>query len=222
MPQSLIFASVRNCAEADVSRNVDICRDLTTEAAANGARLVCLPEYFSGVILEGGRFHPIAFPEGRRPDLQAFTDLARDKRLWLLLGFLGVIAQDGRKFNRAYVFSPDGAIAARYDKLHLFDVDLDSVTSVRESATIAPGKSAVVARTLLISIGLSICYDPRFAGLYRAPAQGWAELLAVPCAFTRPTGVAHWHVLNRASANFRIGLIHEALRCFHESRAACY
>jgi len=200
MARTFTIACVQNCAEADVDRNISVCRDLALDALAKGAALVALPEYFSGVRLEGGRFHPVAFPEKKHPVLVAFTELACDRRSWLLLGSLGVTSEDGRIFNRSYLLGPDGAVAAKYDKIHLFDVDLSADYSVRESATIAPGAQAVVARTPLISIGMSVCYDLRFAQLYRALALAGAEVLAVPAAFTKRTGEAHWHVLNRARA----------------------
>jgi predicted amidohydrolase len=110
------------------------------------------------------------------------------------------MAPDGRIFNRSCLIDRNGRIAARYDKIHLFDVDVEAGKSVRESATIAPGDEAVVAAAEGAVFGLSICYDLRFAQLYRTLAQAGAELLAVPAAFTRLTGQAHWHVLNRARA----------------------
>ena len=198
--EAVLVACVQNCAQAEPDRNIAICRDLALRAAGKGAEIICLPEYFSGVTLEAGRFIPAAFPADRHPVLQAFAELARDQRRWLLLGSVGVTAGDNRVFNRSYLLSPDGAPVAHYDKIHLFDVDLDAGYRVRESATIEPGKLAVIARTPLASIGLTICYDLRFAQLYRALAKAGAEVLAIPAAFTRRTGEAHWHVLCRARA----------------------
>jgi predicted amidohydrolase len=194
------LACVQNCAVADVTRNIEIAGRLTRDAIDRGARLACLPEYFSGVELRDGLLHPAAFEESRHPVLQAFVDLARERRAWLLLGSLGVRAPDGRIFNRTYLLDPSGAVAARYDKIHMFDVELDAGKPLRESATIAPGDRAVTVATELGTIGLSICYDLRFAHLYRRLAQAGAQLLAVPAAFTKVTGAAHWHVLNRARA----------------------
>ena len=121
-------------------------------------------------------------------------------RVWLAIGSLGVRADDGRIWNRSYLVDPEGEIRARYDKIHLFDVDLAGGESYRESATIAPGERAVVAETPFGGIGLSICYDLRFPQLYRALAKAGAGILLVPAAFTRTTGRAHWHVLLRARA----------------------
>jgi predicted amidohydrolase len=200
MTQSFKVACVQNCARAEVDDNIRIAARLTREAVDRGAEIVCLPEYFSGVTLKDGLLHPAAFAEERHPVLRAFADLARDCRRWLLLGSLGVLAGDGRIFNRGYLLDPSGAVAARYDKIHMFDVELTQGAPLRESATIAPGDCAVVADTGLCRIGLTICYDLRFPHLYRRLAQAGADLLAVPAAFTRVTGEAHWHVLTRARA----------------------
>jgi predicted amidohydrolase len=200
MAEPFKLACVQNCAVADVSRNIEIAGRLTRAAIDRGAQLTCLPEYFSGVELRDGLLHPAAFEQARHPVLQAFTDLARERRAWLLLGSLGVRAPDGRIFNRTYLLDPSGAVAARYDKIHMFDVELDAGKPLRESGTIAPGDRAVTAATPFGTIGFSICYDLRFAYLYRRLAQSGAEILAVPAAFTKVTGAAHWHVLNRARA----------------------
>ena len=200
MTEPFKLACVQNCAVAEVSRNIEIAGRLTRDAIGRGAQLVCLPEYFSGVELQAGLLYPAAFEEARHPVLQAFADLARERRAWLLLGSLGVRAPDGRIFNRAYLLDPAGVVAARYDKIHMFDVELDAGRPLRESATIAPGDQAVTATTDFGTIGLSICYDLRFPQLYRRLAQAGAEILAIPAAFTKMTGTAHWHVLNRARA----------------------
>src|SRR5690348_12436021 len=200
MSQVFKLACVQNCAVAEVERNIAIAGRLTRAAIERGAQLVCLPEYFSGVTLKDGLLHPAAFEEGRHPVLQAFSDLAREQKVWLLLGSLGVLAGDGRIFNRGYVIDPRGSVTARYNKIHMFDVELTQGAPLRESATIAPGERAVLADIGLCRMGLTICYDLRFPHLYRRLAQAGAELLAVPAAFTKVTGEAHWHVLNRARA----------------------
>lgn len=173
---------------------------MTREAAGAGAELVCLPEYFSGIATEGARFVPTAFTEARHPILPAFREAARELGLWILLGSLAVTRPDGRVANRSYLIDPSGRIAAKYDKIHLFDVDLGVGKSYRESEDISPGSVATVAETPWGGLGLSVCYDLRFPQLYRALAKAGATMLAVPAAFTRLTGRAHWHVLNRARA----------------------
>ena len=200
MSASFKAACIQNCATPDVAHNLDVTLRLTREAAAVGADLVCLPEYFSGLETRDGLFHPAAFPEDQHPALEAFAALARELGIWLHLGSLGVGAPGGRVKNRGYVLTPEGEIAARYDKIHLFDVDLGAGQTYRESATVAPGDAAVVVELPWTKMGLSICYDLRFATLYRDLAQAGARVLTVPAAFTKLTGQAHWHVLIRARA----------------------
>ncbi|WP_282606366.1 carbon-nitrogen hydrolase family protein [Pelagibius sp. Alg239-R121] len=193
-------ACVQNCATADVAQNIAVTLELTREAAAAGASLICLPEYFSGLETIDGLLHPAAFPEGDHPVLPAFSEEAKKLGAWILLGSLGVKSDDGRIFNRSYLLDASGTVTARYDKIHMFDVNLGAGKVYRESATIAPGSEAVIAQTPWGGLGLSICYDLRFAPLYRTLAQAGASMLAVPAAFTKMTGQAHWHILNRARA----------------------
>jgi predicted amidohydrolase len=169
-------------------------------AVAAGAELVCLPEFFGGVRSIGARFIPTAYPEGLHPVLTACQRAAQQANAWLLLGSLGVTRADGRIANRSYLIDTRGQIAARYDKIHLFDVDLGEGKAYRESATISAGSEAIVAETPWGGLGLSVCYDLRFPQLYRALAKAGAAMLAIPAAFTRLTGKAHWHVLVRARA----------------------
>jgi predicted amidohydrolase len=200
MSRNLTIALVQNRATADFAVNLDRCLSFAAEGARDGARFIALPEYFSGLRSDGPRIHPVAFPESEHPAIPAFAELARRNGATVLLGSLGVLAADGRIFNRAYLLDPQGKVAGRYDKIHLFDIDMPDGTPVRESATIAPGSNAVLTKVAGVSIGLSICYDLRFPLLYRKLAQAGAEILTVPAAFTKATGEAHWHVLNRARA----------------------
>jgi predicted amidohydrolase len=197
---TLKVACIQNCATPEVEYNIEVCLKLTREAASSGARLIALPEYFSGLRTEGPRIIPVAFRETEHPVIPAFAAAARGLEVTVLLGSVAVLAPDGRIFNRSCLIDRKGRIAARYDKIHMFDVDLGEGMVVRESATIAPGDEAIVAAAEGATLGLTICYDLRFAQLYRALAQAGADLLAVPAAFTKITGEAHWHVLNRARA----------------------
>ena len=138
--------------------------------------------------------------EPAHPALAHFRALAEELGAWLLLGSLAITAGPGKIFNRSYLVTAQGAIAAHYDKLHLFDVDLADGESYRESALIEPGGAAVLAATPWATLGLTVCYDLRFAQLYRSLAQAGAEVLTVPAAFTKTSGQAHWHVLLRARA----------------------
>ncbi|MGE3875598.1 MAG: carbon-nitrogen hydrolase family protein [Parvibaculaceae bacterium] len=200
MAQKFIAACVQNCATPDVEADIAILAKLIDNAAAEGAELIALPEYCAGLDTKDGMLHPFAVPESDHPVLPAMAALARAHKAWILIGSIGVKSADGRILNRGYMLSPDGAVAARYDKIHMFDVDLGDGHVYRESATIMPGHEAVLAPCVGGLIGLSICYDLRFADLYRMLAKAGAQMLAVPAAFTRITGKAHWHILNRARA----------------------
>jgi predicted amidohydrolase len=138
--------------------------------------------------------------EGHDPVLAAVTDAARAADIWVHLGSLALRRDDGMLANRGFVIDSAGTIRARYDKMHLFDVDLPGGISWRESASYRPGDAAVVADTPAGRLGMSICYDLRFPALYQALSDAGATILSVPAAFTVPTGKAHWHVLLRARA----------------------
>ena len=132
--------------------------------------------------------------------LDALRGFARDNRVWTLIGSIAVDGPGDLLVNRGYLVDDRGAIRSRYDKIFLFDVDLSPTQRYRESAVVAPGAEAVVADTPWGRLGMTICYDLRFPQLHRSLAQAGAEILAVPAAFTKVTGEAHWHVLNRARA----------------------
>ncbi len=200
MTETFRVACIQNSATPDVAHNLEETSGMVRAAAADGAAFVCLPEYFSCLDVSDDRIVAAAFPEDSHPALPLFSDLARELDVWLLLGSLAVRVGADKVRNRSYVLDPTGAVVARYDKLHLFDVALEDGESYRESATVEPGDRAVVAPTPWGLVGLSICYDLRFAYLYRALARAGARFLTVPAAFTRTTGRAHWHVLVRARA----------------------
>lgn len=171
------------------------------EAAAGGAEILFTPE-MSG-LLDRDRTRAAANlrTEATDPTLAAVRDAAARTGLWVHLGSLAVRDEEGGKlYNRAYLVDGQGEVRASYDKLHLFDVDLPTGESWRESASYAPGGRAVVAHSPAGPLGLSICYDLRFPDLYRALTDAGAQVLAIPAAFTVPTGRAHWHILMRARA----------------------
>jgi len=184
----------------DVARNVAAASDLIREAAGQGAGYIQTPENTTLMELEKPRLMALLQPEQDNPALQSFSTLARDLKRWLHIGSIGIKCDDGRIANRSFLFAPDGSVVARYDKIHMFDVDLGNGESYRESATYAPGGEAVLARLPWGMLGLTICYDLRFPALYRTLAQAGAQYLAVPAAFTRVTGEAHWTTLLRARA----------------------
>ena len=177
----------------------EACR-IAGDAVAAGAELVCLPEYCGGLKSEGGLLVPPSAVETQHPVLDALRGFARESRVWILIGSIAVDGPGDRLVNRGYLVDDQGKIRTWYDKIFLFDVDLSPTQQYRESAVVAPGEHAVVADTPWGRLGMTICYDLRFPQLYRTLAQAGAEILAVPAAFTKVTGEAHWHVLNRARA----------------------
>lgn len=170
------------------------------DAAKGGAVMLFTPEMSGLLDSNRARASDNLHREADDPVLAAVREAAADHGIWVHLGSLAVRGDDGKLANRAYVIGPDGTIRARYDKLHLFDVDLPTGESWRESATYTPGSGAVVVDTPVGQLGLAICYDMRFPDLFRALSNAGATVLAVPAAFTRPTGAAHWHILLRARA----------------------
>jgi len=170
------------------------------EAAAGGAAMLFTPE-MSG-LLDQDRARAAAHLAGEGDDrvLAAVREAAAKRGIWVHIGSLALRRDDGRLNNRAFVIDGSGAIRASYDKLHLFDVDLPTGESWRESASYAPGERAVTVETPLGVLGLAICYDLRFPDLFLALSDAGATILSLPAAFTRPTGAAHWHVLLRARA----------------------
>lgn len=196
---TFIAACIQNSATSDVDHNIDLASRLIRQAAKDGANFIATAEYFSGLTTKDGLFLPVAFPEVDNPVLMAFCSLAKELNVWLLLGSLGIKRDDGSINNRSYIIDNNGEIVSRYDKIHLFDVNLNGV-AYRESKTIAGGSDAVLVKTPFANIGLSICYDLRFGALYRSLAQQGANMLATPAAFTKVSGEAHWHVLQRARA----------------------
>lgn len=180
-------------------------RDLVAaveNSAAGGAGMLFTPE-MSG-LLDRDRDRALRHlrDEASDPVLAQVREAVSRAGIWVHIGSLALSGEraDGRLVNRGFVISPDGEIRARYDKIHLFDVDLPTGESWRESAAYAPGERAVVAETPAGPLGLSVCYDLRFPDLYRSLTDAGARILAVPAAFTVPTGEAHWHILLRARA----------------------
>ena len=184
----------------DFASALEEARALAASAAGVGAELLALPEYCGGLRTEGGRLLPPSAPEEGHPVLAGLREIAAGAGLWILVGSVAVDGPDGRIRNRGFVLDSEGAIASRYDKIHMFDIQLSETEVYRESAAVEPGDRASLVEAAGARIGHTICYDLRFPQLYRDLAQAGAEILAVPAAFTRRTGEAHWHVLNRARA----------------------
>ncbi len=184
----------------DMGRNLADAAALIREAKARGAVFVSTPEMTNILEPDRPRLRSLVKHEREDDSVAGFSDLAKELGLWLNIGSLALKGDGEKLVNRSLLFSPDGAIAARYDKIHLFDVDLPTGESLRESHAYEGGMQAVLAATPQARIGLTICYDMRFPHLYRGLAKASAAIFTVPSAFTVPTGQAHWHVLLRARA----------------------
>lgn len=198
--QRFVAACVQLRGTRSVDRNIEETSALIREAARQGADYVQTPENTHLMELDPAVVAATLVGEEDDPSLKAYRALARELGIWLHIGSLGIRVSAERAANRAFVIAPDGALAARYDKVHMFDVDLPDGESYRESANYRPGTEAMIADLPWARFGISICYDLRFAYLYRALAHAGAEVLTAPAAFTKRTGEAHWNVLQRARA----------------------
>ncbi len=195
------IAAVQTVSTISVERNLETARQLVGEAAAAGAALVLLPEYFCLMGRRDTDKLDAAEPWGDGPIQRMLSETARRHRVWLVGGTLPLTSPDpARVANANLVFGPDGAAVARYDKIHLFRYENDSGDRYDEARTLVPGSSPVAFDADGWRVGLSICYDLRFPELYRSLMDPPCDVLCVPSAFTQPTGAAHWHVLLRARA----------------------
>lgn len=199
MPRVTV-ACVQTNAGREIEPNIRAVLPLIGDAHAAGARVILLPENVAMIEPDQAAQRRKAMPEADHPALAAFAEAAARLGVWLLIGSLTIRRDDGRVVNRSLLVDGAGRVVARYDKVHLFDVDLGDGEAYRESAVIAPGDRAVLSATPWGRLGLSVCYDLRFAQLYRALAKAGADFLVVPAAFTQTTGAAHWHILIRARA----------------------
>ena len=173
---------------------------LVREAARGGARLIATPEGTNILQRDRSLLAPKLRPADQDPCVTGLRELAKTLGVWLLIGSALLRREDGKAVNQSLLIDPDGAIAQRYDKIHMFDVDLPTGETSRESAVYEPGDRLAMAQVEALSLGLSICYDMRFPAIYQALARAGAQALTAPSAFTRPTGEAHWEVLLRARA----------------------
>ena len=193
-------AALQMTSGTEPGPNLAALAALAKEAAAQGAVYALSPEVTVVFAENRDGLRAVAGPWENNPAIARCAEIARETGLWLHLGSLAVALPDGRFANRSVLFQPDGVVAATYDKIHLFDATLPGVREYRESATYAGGDRAVVTEAAGLKLGLTVCYDVRFPVLHRALAEAGAELIAVPAAFTVPTGAAHWEVLLRARA----------------------
>ena len=186
----------------DPAENLPETVSLVRAAAAGGAKFVLTPECTNALSSNRAQQREVFRLEEDDTTLAALRDEAARAGVWLLIGSLGVLTTDpdGRFANRSFLIGPDGAIVARYDKIHMFDVNVSETEVYRESSGYRPGTRAVLAEAPFARIGMTICYDVRFPYLYRALANAGAEILTVPAAFNHITGAAHWETLLRARA----------------------
>jgi predicted amidohydrolase len=203
---ALRAALIQTCAGDVPAENLAATADLIRRAKGQGAEFALTPEVTNIVTFSRKYQAEVLKTEAEDPTLAGMQELASELGIWLLVGSLALKAEDethlerGRFVNRSFLISADGDVEARYDKIHMFDVEVGEGESYRESKAFRPGDAAVVADAPWATLGLTVCYDLRFPALYRALAEAGARILTVPSAFTRPTGAAHWHALLRARA----------------------
>jgi predicted amidohydrolase len=208
MSSAFTASCIQFTSARDYEPNIRVVSDLIRRARDGGADFVLTPENTGLTEPIGKLRREKARDEANHPVLAALREVARETGAWLLIGSLavdlsrepGTAENEHRLANRSYLVNPDGAVVARYDKIHMFDVDLAGGESYRESNAFRPGGQTVLAETPWGTLGMTVCYDLRFPQLYRSLAQAGADFLAIPSAFTVPTGKAHWHVLMRARA----------------------
>ncbi|NNE88504.1 MAG: carbon-nitrogen hydrolase family protein [Silicimonas sp.] len=186
----------------DPQANISVVQDFVAEAAKQGADFVLTPEVTNCVSNSRRHQETVLCSESEDPTLAALRTQAAKLGIWLLIGSLGLKSDgdDPRFFNRSFLIAPDGEISARYDKIHMFDVDLSETETYRESDGYQPGKKAVLTKVAGIPLGMTVCYDLRFPYLFRGLAKSGARIMTVPAAFSPETGPAHWEVLLRARA----------------------
>jgi len=188
------------CTGRDVERNLRQASELIREAAGRGAQYVQTPEVTSLMEMERARLFAAVEAEAGNRAVGFFGELALELKIWLHIGSMPILLADNKIANRSFLFAPNGNIVARFDKIHMFDVALPNGETYRESKNYQAGSQGVLAQLPWGVLGLTVCYDLRFPQLYRALARAGADFLAIPSAFTRPTGEAHWNVLIRARA----------------------
>lgn len=193
-------AAIQMRSGISVGANTSEAERLIRAAAAEGADYALTPEMTTLLTLDREQLLAGVSPEQDDPSLVRFRDLAAALGIFVHIGSMPISLGERSVANRSFVIGPDGGVVARYDKIHMFDVDLPNGESYRESRLYRPGDAAVIADLPWLGLGMSICYDLRFPGLFRALAVGGARALAIPAAFTETTGRAHWHVLVRARA----------------------
>jgi deaminated glutathione amidase len=197
---TFLAACIQNTATRDIAANISWACERIGEAAAAGAAFITLPETVGLIEPDNDKIPDNCFEEDRDAGLAAFRAAAREFETWILVGSQLIKDSENGIVNRSLLLDAQGEIVARYDKIHMFDIKLSNGETYSESDVITAGNRAVIADTPWGKLGMTICYDLRFAALYRALAQSGAEFITIPAAFTQTTGEAHWHTLVRARA----------------------
>lgn len=200
MARSLTVACLQTRPMPDFESATTEALDLAAKAVAQGATLLALPEYCGGLVSDGPALNPPVAEDEAHPVVIALRDFSAKHGVWTLIGSVAVPGPDGMLINRGFLVDDQGALHGRYDKIHMFDIQMSETAVYRESARVAPGDCSVLHETPFGMLGHTICYDVRFPHLYRDLAHAGAEILATPAAFTKKTGELHWHILNRARA----------------------
>lgn len=193
-------ACIQMRSTMSVAENASAAEVLIREAAASGASYVLTPEMTNLLVRDRQALLDAIRIEDEDPSLVMFRRLAAELKIWIHIGSMAILIDSETVANRGFLIAPDGSIRARYDKIHMFDVDLANGESWRESRTYRPGETTVVVDLPWLKLGMAICYDVRFPQIFRIQSRAGAGLLTVPAAFTRQTGEAHWHVLLRSRA----------------------
>ena len=200
MGRTLDVAVIQMRSSGDPQRNIEWLEQAIGEAAAKGAQYIQTPEMTGAVQRDRAKLRAVLRGQDDDEDAAMGARLAARHGIHLHIGSTAIARDDGKIANRAFLFAPDGSLVTTYDKIHMFDVDLDNGESWRESAVYVPGNQAVIAPVAGVNFGLAICYDLRFPQLFQAQAMAGAQMLTCHAAFTRQTGEAHWHALLRARA----------------------
>jgi len=210
---SVRVAALQMTSGPEMDVNLGVFELMVREAAGRGATFICSPENTDLLGLPAAEKLAKARAEDTHPFLQSCLALSKELGVWISLGSIAIPDGQGKIYNRSYLFSPDGEIAARYNKVHLFDVQLPDGEVLRESAMVHAGDETVLADTDFARVGLSVCYDVRFAYLYRSLAKRGANVFLIPSAFTVSTGQQHWETLVRARAIETGGFVIAAAQC---------
>ena len=201
MSISFIASCLQTQPMPDFDSAIEEGLKLAEQSLNDNPSIICFPEYCGGLKSQNGRFIPPHTEEDDHPFLIEFKNFAQNNNVWISIGSIAISHNSEKYFNRSILLNNEGEITHRYDKIHLFDIDLgDKENKFLESETVNPGNQSSIAKTPFGIFGFSVCYDLRFAQLYRSMAKQGSEVLMVPSAFTKKTGEAHWHILNRARA----------------------